>query len=239
MRLLPVLALLFVQQIYAQPADLIRLVRRQVTDATASQRYAAAGSGVQMIGMAAITGLEETWLLESHGSFASIEELERSLRRAAPDRALITQEDHILSPSTTLIAFYRPGLSYRPNEAVQVFPKARYVQATVFHVQPGQEPQFVGLVKSRRAGLDSVNIDRPDIAYQVISGAPSGTFVFLTPLTTLKTIDEAIVKLQGVSGNIGEKDIRHESTLLCIEPSISYVSDDFAAGDSPFWRAKR
>ncbi len=239
MRLISVLVFVLAQQAFAQPSDLIRLVRRNVTDATASQRYAAAGAAVQMIGMSSITGPEATWLLESHGSFGGIEELEKSLNAAAPDRALITQEDHILSPSSTLIAFYRPFLSYRPNEAVQMFPKARYIQAIVFHVQPGQESQFVSVVRSRKAGLDSVNIDRPDIAYQVISGDRSGMFLFLTPLATLKTIDEAIVKMQGIHGAIAERDVPHETLLFRIEPSMSYVSDEFAAGDSAFWRAKR
>ena len=46
------------------------------------------------------------------------------------------------------------------------------------------------MVDLRRASLDSVNLDRPDIAYDVISGAPSGPYIFLAPIVTLRTMDE-------------------------------------------------
>jgi len=65
--------------------------------------------------MTAMTGLPETWLLEAHQSFASIEDLDRGLTAFAPllptaDSAGPFQDD-VLAPSRTMIATYRPGWS--------------------------------------------------------------------------------------------------------------------------------
>src|SRR5437016_2948139 len=44
----------------------------------------------------------------------------------------------------------------------------------------------VRLVARRRA----INLDRPDLAFQVMSGASTGTFVFLSPIATSRAMDD-------------------------------------------------
>jgi hypothetical protein len=51
-------------------------------------------------------------------------------------------------------------------------PKARYIHVTIYRIRPGAEAAFVELVKLRRGAFDSINSDRPDMAYQVISSLP-------------------------------------------------------------------
>ena len=87
-----------------------------------SPSYGEAGAAVNVIGMAAITGLPETWLLEAHWSFASIEGLDRGLsalpaRSSEPSDPLL---DEVLWSTRTMIALYRPGWSYRPADALQL-----------------------------------------------------------------------------------------------------------------------
>jgi hypothetical protein len=100
-------------------------------------------------------------------------------------------------------------------------------------------------------GSDSVNLDRPDLAYQVISGAPSGTFIFLAPLASLKTMDEGVAetpvyaeataaaRAKTASKVSADGEISREHLLFRVEPRMSYVSDDFAEADRQFWRANR
>ena len=103
-------------------------------------------------------------------------------------------------------------------------------------------------MKLRRIGADSVNLDRPDLAYQVVSGAPSGTFIFLAPLTSLKTMDEGVAETPVYAEAIAEAraktaskvpadgEISREHLLFRVEPRLSYVSYDFAQADRQFWR---
>jgi hypothetical protein len=117
-------------------------------------------------------------------------------------------------------------------------------------VRTGTEAEFAELVKLRRLNLDSVNLDRPDIAYQVVSGAPSGTYVFLAPLTSLRTMDDAVASLPLYAETLArseaksaakisaQAELSREHLLFRVEPRISYVSDGFAEADPGFWRGK-
>ena len=103
-------------------------------------------------------------------------------------------------------------------------------------------------MKLRRIGADSVNLDRPDLAYQVVSGAPSGTFIFLAPLTSLKTMDEGVAETPVYAEAIAaaraktankvsaDGEISREHMLFRVEPRLSYVTDGFAEADRQFWR---
>ena len=194
--------------------------------------------------MVSITGLPEAWQIESHQSFASIEDLDKAVGPVAPAQA------DPLALSSTLIAFYRPGWSYRADQAIRMFPRAHYFHVTIYRVRPDAENDLGELVKLRRIGSDSVNLDRPDLAYQVISGAPSGTFIFLAPLTSLKTMDEGVAqtpvyaeavaaaRAKTASKVSADGEISREHLLFRVEPRMSYVSDGFAEADRGFWRPK-
>jgi hypothetical protein len=93
-------------------------------------------------------------------------------------------------------------------------------------------------------------LERPEIAYQVISGAPSGTYVFVSPLPALKALDNGLGRLAvyaetmaEAGANEGRKlaaqvELSREQRLYRLEPRISYVSDEFASQDADFWRRK-
>ena len=71
-----------------------------------SRPYGEAGAAINVIGMAAITGLPETWLLEAHWSFASIEGIDRVLS-AVPARSGESSDpllDEVLWSTRTMIA---------------------------------------------------------------------------------------------------------------------------------------
>src|SRR5207302_4594993 len=97
----------------------------------------------------------------------------------------------------------------------------------------------VRLVARRRA----INLDRPDLAFQVMSGAPAGTFVFLSPIATLRTMDDGRnpvpVYAEGLAASrqkegkqmTADTEISREHLLFRVEPRISWVAGDFAGGD--------
>ena len=128
--------------------------------------YAEGGTAVQVLGLTAISGPPEKWLIEGHDSFASLQAVDSALSSATRGDA---PADY-LPFSASAIAAYRPGLSYRPEEAIRLLPKARYINASVYRIRADSSEEFAQLIGARRRALDSVNLDRPEIAYQVISG---------------------------------------------------------------------
>ena len=200
--------------------------------------YADVRAAVDALGMVSITGGPEAWQIELHQAFASIEDLDKAMGPVG-------------SSHRTWIAFYRPGWSYRADQAIRMFPRAHYFHVTIYRVRPDAENDLGELVKLRRIGSDSVNLDRPDLAYQVVSGAPSGTFVFLAPLASLKTMDEGVAetpvyaeaaaaaRAKTASKVSADGEISREHVLFRVEPRMSYVSDGFAEADRGFWRPNR
>ena len=102
-----------------EPPTLIRLVRSMsnlVTTGGLIQPYIDAKAPVTVLGLSSVSGAPETWLIEAHDSFASIEEVDMSVHPTASAPA--SAPGDLLPPSTTLIAVYRPDWSYRPAEAM-------------------------------------------------------------------------------------------------------------------------
>jgi hypothetical protein len=84
-----------------EPPPVLQVVRKLGTRTAPARQYSAAGAAVNVLGMTAITGPEETWLLECHQSFDSIESLEKGLAAVAPRVAADPAEvmpDGVLPP---------------------------------------------------------------------------------------------------------------------------------------------
>ena len=221
-------------QTMTEPPPLVRLHRRP---GVASVRpYADLHVALDVLGMTSLTGPLETWLMEIHDSFAGIEDVDKILRPAGPFGPGDIQES-----ARSWIGVYRPGFSYRPEQAIQALRQARYCQVSIYQVRPGSEAAFGELVKSRRIEFDTINLDKPDLAYYVFSGAAAGTYLFLAPLTSLKTLDDGLAKLS--AENLAAEPakfsgITREYLLLRVDPANSWVSDDFASADAEYWHGK-
>jgi hypothetical protein len=228
------------QSLTTDPPPILQVVRKPGANVTV-RSYSNAGAQVNAIGMRSVTGPPETWMVEAHYTFASVEDLDQRLADSH-------FSDEALAPPLAMIGLYRPVWSFRPAEAVRLLAKARYINVTIFHIRPGTEDQFGELVRLRRANADAINLDRPDLAYQVTSGAPAGTFVFLAPMQTLRAMDDGVNPVPVYAESIAaakQKDgkqisadieISREHFLFRVDPRISWVADDFAALDKDFWR---
>jgi hypothetical protein len=235
-----ILAALLVPCAFAQPG-VIRVVRNGSV-----QPYVSGKTSVDVVGLSPVSGLPESWLMELHGSFASLEDVDRALNNVTPGRLPLegpVSADQVLSASNALIASYRPELSYRPDQAMQNLPKSRYLEVEICRIQPGTEGEFAQAVKLRVFSSDSINLDRPQMVYRVVSGAPSGTYIFLTPLPSLRVLDDARaaapVYAEGAAASAKKSanaaEIIRENLWFRLEPRLSYVSNEFASGDAGFW----
>lgn len=230
-----VLARLLSAQTLGEPFFLVRLTQG---DSSVVQPYRAVSPNVDIVGMRSITGPSQTWFVEAHPSFTSFETVDKALAGADPVDA------------TSMIGLFRAGLSYRPDEAIKLIRSARYFQVTVFRIRPGADIDFSELIRIRKTTFDAINLDRPEIGYQIISGATSGTYVFLSPLQSLRTLDNTFARMNSHPEGFSpprnkearqiqwEADITREHMLFRVQPGLSKVSDEFAATDPEFWRGR-
>jgi hypothetical protein len=237
-----------------EPPPIIQVTRKPGIGGTAVRPYAAAKAAIDVVSMTASTGLPETWFVELHQNFASLEDLDRGLTAARLLRGNGSTSDpvgeDVLAPSRTMFATFRPNWSYRADQAIRMFPRARFFHISIYKIRAGTEADFGELIRMRRASQDSVNLDRPEIAYEVLSGEPSGTFIFLAPITSLRILDEGVantpVYAEGLASARStarakiapDSELSREHLLFRVEPRLSYVSDGFAAVDPEFWRGR-
>src|SRR5580692_9464746 len=225
---------------HADPPAVIRVIRN--AQRSNNQGYSEAKESITLLGATSVTGPSESWSFEMLDSFASIEDLDRALSMGSTG---VLYSDDVLPPARTLIALYRANLSHRWDEAAKIIPKARYFLVSIYRIRPGAQVGFADLTRMRTSRFESINFDQPEIAYQIMSGMPSGTFLFITPLASLATFDEGLAKtpdgLREVAAEqklAAEVEIGHETFLFRIDPSRSYVSDDFASADPEFWSSR-
>jgi len=72
-------------QLLSDPPPIIQLVRKPGTGGASLKPYANAGAEVNVLGITSVTGLPETWLVEEHYSFASIEDLDKRVAALSRD----------------------------------------------------------------------------------------------------------------------------------------------------------
>ncbi len=233
---------------------IIQIVRRPGSGSLSSKPYADAKATVEVVGLTSVTGQPETWMIEAHPSFVSIEELDKAMapgrRASAVEPPSDAPPDVVLAPARTVIATFRPEWSYRPQDAVRLWARARYFHVSIYRVRAGEDDNLSELMQLRRSVFDSINLARPDLVYHVISGDTSGVYLVLAPLLSLKILDDGMIALPAYAEPIaaaeakeGKKasamEISREHLLFRVEPRISWVSDEFAAPDAEFWRGKQ
>jgi hypothetical protein len=102
-------------------------------------------------------------------------------------------------------------------------------------------------LKLRGFGQDSINLDRPDLVYQVTSGGTSGIYLVLIPLPSLRILDDgrantpayAQADIDAARKIAGDTELMREHFWFRVEPGLSHVSNEFAADDSTFWHPER
>lgn len=168
--------------------------------------------------------------------------------------ALDRQAGPMHASQTTAIAVFRPDLSHRPH-AMDVVAKSRYFSMSTNRIKSGRTADYEEFMKQLNRAREKANIEEHTAVYQVISGAPFGTFITFVSYRSLtewdefgrglqarnKAIDEAlggeaVVKQRRESAEAIFADSR--SNLYAFNPKISRPTTQFAAADPGFWSPK-
>jgi hypothetical protein len=203
------------------------------------------------LALSSMSGPSEVWFLGGASSFAHVEK-QRADSRVEPLQsdldAAETADGALRESSRRMWTVYRKDLSYRPER--MNLPKTRYVTVGIYRVRLGREEDFMAAAKSVLAGYEKANDDLPVLCYQVLSGAPNATFLFFTPMESLKGLDGRSERQAALRQAMGAENMQKlmrgtgevfnyiENQLFAVSPSMSYVSPETISADPAFWSPK-
>lgn len=206
------------------------------------------------LGLEAVSGnATEVMFLSGYDSLAAMEKDYLTFGKAAngPEyEALERQEAEVVTSVRSMVAVLRPDLSYRPERLMSVLPQSRYFNIQTFRVRLGRDADFAAGGKLFRDAFEKLKREQPYVMYQVMMGAPEGTYLLLSPMKSLKEIDDDFANQGALMQAMGDENMKNlmkgtgdvflsmETNVYAFNPSISNVSKEFAAGDLKFWTPK-
>ncbi len=211
-----------------------------------------AHTDLHYFGAATVTGANAAYFFEGFGTFAEWQAVQESEGKdpaiAADLDRLNEQDSELMTASHTIVAAYREDLSYQPAVPVK---GTRYFEMIVERIRPGYEEAFEAMRKRVAAAHVKAGVNEHFAVYQVMLGAPAGTYIVFTPLRTLGDLDQ----LEGAHGKAyqdaigeeGRKESRElarqslmdeEVNLVAINPRMSNPPKMWRDADPEFWSPK-
>ena len=146
-----------------------------------------------------------------------------------------------------MLASYRSELSF--NAGVNIA-QMRYFSITTVRVRPGHDAEYADYVRNiANVAREKAKVEDFHIAcFQVISGAPGGTYMFFRAMKSLAELDQNIgAKVRAAMSDdmrkaadkaVADAVIISETSTYAFEPHMSYVPKEMAAQDPTFWNPK-
>jgi hypothetical protein len=202
------------------------------------------------LALTSLSGSSEAWFITPYDSFAAWEKDQKATEKNAGFLSelekLGEQDAAFLNNGRSILAIYREDLSYHAD--TMGVPKAHYMEVETVRVRLGHGPELVEMEKLGMAAHDKANTGEHWACYQVVEGAPAGTYLFFSAMKSLSEAD--VDNSKAVNEALGEENAKKrrkfaaegiqfvESNLFSLSPKMSYVSKEWAANDPDFWRPK-
>ena len=220
------------------------MAHRQSEVAWANAVYKADPKSPAMLVISAVSGPDEDWFMMGFDNFAQFEKANDSLS-SGPLAAIMAnysaKETDFVSESRTVLAKFRPDLSYKPKFEVGEY---RYFNILTVRFKLGSTPDEVN--KIVQAAREKTNPSYHQAVYEVTSGMPVNTFIYFTPVKSLAAWDEppnkeygAALKDGGFYDAVGKTVQIVESRLFAFSPSMSHMPESVTKANPSFWMPKK
>ncbi len=196
-----------------------------------------------MLTISSVTGPDEDWFIMGFDNFTQFEKAGEQMEKgpaAAVMAAYSPKESDFVSESRTIVAKYRPDLSYQPDFKLGEY---KYFSVLVARYKLGASPEELHKVVD--AAREKAHPDYHQVTYEVASGMPVGTYIYFTPVKSLAFYDEPpnkaygeALKEGGFMDTVGKTVQYAETRLFSFSPQMSYVSENVAKMDPAFWHPK-
>ncbi len=204
-----------------------------------------------VIALNSMSGANEVWFVIGYPSFEDVAkgggEFDKQPLKGDFDLQDARDGEHRVS-SRSMTAVYRKDLSYHPELAI--LGKTRFLTIGSYRIKLGHEEDMLAGSKTLYGAMDKASLQFPVLAYQVIAGVPDGLFLFIEPMESLKTMDEAPARDRALIGAMGAENFSRfnkgtgdlfttmETDLFSVNPKLSYMSKETEDADPDFWRPK-
>lgn len=240
-----------VLQIYREELKPGKSAEHERVEAGWPRAFATAKWPTNSLAAASLTGPNEAWFFIGFDSFAAWEKEQRDLEKnpvLMNEMARLSQVDgELLSNVRSIIATYRPDLSYRANVDIA---KHRYFGITTFRVRPGHDEGFAQVAKLYRDTYQKSNWENHWATYQITSGMVTPTYMVFEPLKSLAEVDASMKREQEFMQAVGMEAgkamqkaitdgiIFYETNYFAFSPKMSYMAKEFVDRDPDFWKPK-
>ena len=82
----------------------------------------------------------------------------------------------------------------------------RYMSVVMVRLHPARDADFTDSIRLVLNAYQKSNNEQPLVVYQVVSGAQGPTYLFFSPMATMKTMDEAPLRGRAIREAMGEED---------------------------------
>src|SRR5579872_5508186 len=161
------------------PPQVLRIIRQTIkpgagtdmerTGAAIARGVARAKYPANFLALSAMSGVPETWILESHDSFASVEAARAFIENSPGVKWWLGQNEAQSGASIEqvrrMLAIYRPDLSYRGDQFVQNMPKTRFMSVVLVRLLPARDSEFAEAVRLVRGAYEKSGSDQPLVIY--------------------------------------------------------------------------
>jgi hypothetical protein len=244
-----------------KPAPVLQIFRESIKEGRGAAHekvegeYAAAFRKANFPGhyvaLSAMSGTGEVWFVQPAPSFGATEDWMKAEEKEPLKSAvamLDARDGELRSGSRSMYAVFHSELSY--NLAKFNPYKARFFSVGTYRLKLGQEQAFTKAAQTLFAAYEKANIDECIVGYQVVAGAPSGTYLFIVGMDSLKFMDDAPARSKSLMEAMGEDQFSQfmkgtgdliasiESTLFQVKPGMSYVGQAAIDADPAFWKPK-
>ena len=198
----------------------------------------------------AISGRGRALYLSPFNSFEEVEKANKIFDAPATasefDR-INTADGELLTDAHVIIFSSDADLSYHSKRPG---PQGRFLEADIFQVKPGHGKEFDDLIKVYMGLLDKVGSTQHWGAYRTEYGESVGEVVLLTVSNSEAEIDQHFSEDPKIMAALSDDDknkirdlraaaIESERVeLYSVNPTQSYVTDDWINADPGFWKPK-
>lgn len=210
-----------------------------------------AKSPYHYLALASVTGPTEVWYvstLDSQAAYGEMLASESSNAALSTELARLQKGDgEFLNDGNAIQAVALPELSHGEFPDIALM---RYWEITTFRVKPGHRESFVAATQAYISGAKRIAPSVRWRTYEVIAGAPGGTFLVFSSVASFAEFDKALADdaaiwkgltseesspLQkfGTDGLLGTTTNRYK-----LDAGQSYVTKEVRAKDPAFWTPK-
>lgn len=213
------------------------------------QAFSRAKWPTHYFGMTSLSGKSRALFFTPYDSFEAWEKDAQATEKnsalsAALDRASAA-DGELLDSLDQGVFVYREDYSLRGPVDI---PHMRYMEIGVFRVKRGRDKEWEEGLKMVLAASEKSDPQAHWACFENVYGAPSGTFLFVTPLKSASEIDHSLQQNKAFAAAMGEDGMKKlgelsaasiessETNLFAFNPHMSYVPDEWVKADPDFWK---